>query len=64
LYAPGGKLEGSFSIAPAAGQDQWQVAVPAAPRQAGVYTLAVHGITSAGETKDLGKASFELQVRN
>ena len=64
LYAPGGKLEGSFSVAPAAGQDQWPVAVPAVPRQVGTYTMAVHGITAAGETKDLGNASFELQIRN
>jgi len=64
LYAPGGKLEGSFSIVPAAGQDQWPVAVPAASRQAGTYTMAVHGITATGETKDLGNASFELQIRN
>ncbi len=64
LYAPGGKLEGSFSVAPAAGQDQWPVALPAAPRQPGTYTMAVHGITAAGETKELGNASFELQIRN
>lgn len=64
LYAPDGKLEGSFSITPSAGQDQWPVAIPAVPRQAGAYTLAVHGITASGETKDLGNASFELQVRN
>ncbi len=64
LYAPSGKLEGSFSIAPTAGQDQWPVAVPAAPRQAGTYTMSVRGITAAGETKDLGNASFELQIRN
>ncbi len=64
LYAPGGQLEGSFGIAPAAGQDQWPVALPAAPRQPGTYTMAVHGITAAGETKDLGNASFELQIRN
>ncbi|MGA8221353.1 MAG: hypothetical protein WB780_06820, partial [Candidatus Acidiferrales bacterium] len=64
LYGPGGKVVGSFSIVPAAGQDQWPVAVPAAPRQAGTYTMAVHGITAAGETRDLGNASFELQIRN
>jgi hypothetical protein len=64
LYVPGGKLEGSFSIAPAAGQDQWPVALPGVPRQVGTYTMAVHGITAAGEIKDLGNASFELQIQN
>ena len=64
LYAPSGKLEGSFSIVPAAGQDQWPVTVPAARRQAGTYTMTVHGITAAGETKDMGNGSFELQIRN
>jgi hypothetical protein len=63
LYAPGGKLEGSFTIAPVAGQDQWPVTVPAIDRAAGTYTMAIHGITAAGENKNLGNASFELQIQ-
>jgi hypothetical protein len=63
LYDPAGKLEGSFTVAASAGQDQWSVAVPAARREAGTYTMSVHGVTSGGETKDLGSTSFELQIQ-
>jgi hypothetical protein len=63
LYNPGGKLEGSFTITPAAGQDQWPVMVPGIRRQAGTYTMAVHGVTPAGMSKDLGHTSFELQIQ-
>jgi hypothetical protein len=63
LHSPSGKLEGSFTIEPAAGQDQWPVTVPAMHREAGTYTLAVHGITAGGEKKDLGTTSFELQIQ-
>jgi hypothetical protein len=63
LYNPGGKLEGSFTIVPAAGQDQWPVMVPGIRRQAGTYTMAVHGLTAAGTSKDLGHTSFELQIQ-
>ncbi len=63
LYNPGGKLEGSFTITPAAGQDQWPVMVPAIHREAGTYAVAVHGIMAGGESKDFGIASFELQIQ-
>jgi hypothetical protein len=63
LYNPAGKAEGSFTITPATGQDQWSVTVPAVQREAGTYTLALHGVTSGGETKDLGNTSFELQIQ-
>ena len=29
----------------------------------GTYTLTVHGITTSGETRDLGRTSFELQLQ-
>jgi len=63
LYDPAGKLEGSFTITASAGQDQWSVAVPAARREAGTYTMSVHGVTSSGGTKDLGSTPFELQIQ-
>lgn len=63
LYNPGGKLEGSFTIVATAGQDQWPVMVPRIDREAGTYTMAVHGVTSSGETKDLGSTSFQLQIQ-
>jgi hypothetical protein len=63
LYSPGGRLEGSLTLTAAAGQDQWSVTVPRIDREAGTYTMAVHGVTSNGETKDLGSTSFQLQIQ-
>jgi hypothetical protein len=68
LYNPGGKLEWSLTIPVASGketsaQDQWPVQVPGANREAGSYTLTVRGVTAAGESKDIGRTSFELQIQ-
>ena len=63
LHNPGGKLVGSFTIVPAEGQDQWPVTVPGIQREAGIYTLAVRGITADGRSKELGHTSFELQIQ-
>jgi len=63
LINPAGKLEWSLTIPAVAGQDQWPVQIPGANREAGSYTLAVRGISAAGESKDIGQASFELQIQ-
>jgi len=68
LYNPAGKLEWSLTIPVASGketsaQDQWPVQVPGANRETGNYTLKVRGITAAGESKEVGLASFELQIQ-
>jgi Putative zinc-finger len=63
LYSPAGKPTGSFTVVPVAGQDQWSVSIPGVDREAGTYSLAVHGITSSGETKDLGSTTFQLQIQ-
>jgi hypothetical protein len=63
LYNPAGKRAGSFTVEPVAGQDQWSVTIPAVDREAGTYTLAVHGITRSGEAKDLSSTSFQLQIQ-
>jgi Putative zinc-finger len=63
LYNPAGKLEWTLHFAASPGQDQWPMQVPAANRESGIYTLAVHGVTATGESKDLGRASFELQIQ-
>lgn len=62
LYNPGGKLEWSVMIPAASAQDQWPIHVPGANRVAGSYSLAVRGVDARGESKELGRASFELQV--
>ncbi len=63
LYNPAGKVEWSLTIPAVPGQDQWPVQVPGANRVAGTYTVAVRGTTTAGESKDLGRTSFELQIQ-
>jgi len=68
LYNPAVKLEWSLPIpsAPDASprQDQFPLQVPGAQREAGIYTLVVRGLTAAGESKEVGRSSFELQFRN
>jgi anti-sigma factor RsiW len=63
LINPAGKLEWSLTIPAVAGRDQWPVQVPGANRESGTYTLAVHGVTTAGEHKEVGRTSFELQIQ-
>jgi len=62
LFNPAGKLEWSLTFPAVAGQDQWPMQVPGADRPAGTYTLKIRGITVAGEDKDLGRTSFDLQI--
>jgi hypothetical protein len=63
LYNPNGGLEWSLAIPAIPGQDQWPVQVPGARREAGTYKILVRGVTAAGESKDLGSTSFELQIQ-
>jgi hypothetical protein len=63
LYNPAGKLEWSLTIPGTTAQDQWPVQVPGANREAGSYTLKVRGVTAAGESKEVGPTSFELQIQ-
>ena len=64
LYNPGGKLEWSLTFPATVGQDQWPVQVPGANWKPGTYTLAIHGTTATGESKDVGRTSFDVQVQN
>jgi hypothetical protein len=68
LRNPSGRLEGSFAIPvtaeqKAAGQDQWPVHISGANLPPGSYTLSVRGVTTAGDSKEVGQASFELQIQ-
>ncbi|MBZ5666894.1 MAG: zf-HC2 domain-containing protein [Acidobacteriia bacterium] len=63
LYNPAGRVEWSVTIPASSTQDQWPVQVPGANRQAGNYSLAVRGVTAAGDSKEVGRASFELQIQ-
>jgi hypothetical protein len=68
LYNPAGKMEWSLPILssvrnPSSAQDQFPVQVPGAQREAGAYLLVVRGLTAAGENKEVGRVSFELQIQ-
>jgi len=63
LHNPAGKLEWSLTIPAVASQDLYPVRVPGTNREAGTYTLKVRGITAAGESKEVGQTSFELQIQ-
>jgi hypothetical protein len=62
LYNPAGKKEWSLTIIPTAGQDEWAIQIPDAKREAGNYILKARGVTAAGDSKEVGQASFELQT--
>ena len=62
LYNPAGKLEWTLPIPASSTQDEYPVQVPAAAREAGNYIVALRGITTTGERKEVGRASFELQI--
>ncbi len=63
LYNDDGKLESSLMIQASSQQDQWPIQIPAANHEAGNYTLDVHGVTAAGDSKEVGKASFILKMQ-
>jgi hypothetical protein len=63
LYNPAGLLEWSLAIPATSAQDQWPIQVPGGKREAGSYTLVVHGVTTMGQDKEVGRASFELQIQ-
>lgn len=63
LYNPAGKLEWSLTIPANSAEDSWPVQVPAGNRESGTYTLAVRGTSATGESQEIGRASFELQIK-
>jgi anti-sigma factor RsiW len=63
LYNAAGKMEWSVTFQAISGQDQWPVRVPGAKREAGNYALVVRGVTPTGESREIGRASFELQIQ-
>jgi putative zinc finger protein len=62
LYNPGGKLDSTLTMS-ANPADTWAVQLPVANRAGGTYSLAVRGITSTGESSEIGRTSFELQIQ-
>jgi hypothetical protein len=63
LYNAAGKVEWSLTVPATPGQDQWAIKIPGGNREAGNYILKVRGLTATGESKEVGQASFELQIQ-
>src|ERR1700722_2999844 len=64
LQNPAGKVEWSLPIAAIPGQDRFTIQIPGTNRGDGSYILVVHGVTADGISKEVGQASFELQIQN
>ena len=64
LYNPAQKSEWTGAISTATGEQGRQIYIPGRNRQAGTYTLVVHGITAAGESKEISRLPIELQIQN
>lgn len=63
LYNPAGKLEWSGPIPTAPAEEARQIYIPGRNRQPGTYTLAVRGISPAGESKEISRQSIDLQIQ-
>ncbi|MGD0567224.1 MAG: zf-HC2 domain-containing protein [Candidatus Sulfotelmatobacter sp.] len=63
LYNAAGNRQWSLTIPASSVQDQWSIKVPAANREAGTYRLALRGITAAGESREVARVPFELQIQ-
>jgi Putative zinc-finger len=64
LYNPAGKLEWSGPLALPTTDEARQIYIPAGNRQSGTYTLVVKAITTAGETKEIGRQPIDVQIQN
>ena len=63
LYNPAQKLEWSGPISTASAEERRQIYIPGRNRQSGTYTLVVHGITPAGESKEISRLPIDLQIQ-
>jgi hypothetical protein len=64
LYNPAQKLEWTGAISTTAGEQGRQIYIPGHNRQPGIYTLVVHGITAAGESKEISRLPIDVQIQN
>jgi anti-sigma factor RsiW len=63
LYNPAGTLEWSLAIPSNMADDVFPVQVPGTNREAGIYALALLGITPAGQSSEISRTPFELQIQ-
>jgi hypothetical protein len=62
-----GTKEWSLAVAPESStelsDDAWQIQVPGAHLTPGDYAVVVRGVSSSGESTEIGQAKFELRLR-
>jgi hypothetical protein len=63
LYDAAGNRQWSLTIPASSAQDQWPIEVSAANREAGTYSLALRGLTAAGDSREVSRIPFELQIQ-
>ncbi len=63
LLNSAGQREWTLTVPAESATDALAVRVPGAKRAAGVYTLAVRGVTPAGQSSEIGRNPFELQFQ-
>lgn len=63
LYNPAQKLEWSGAISTATATEGRQIYIPGRNREPGTYTLVVHGITAAGESREVSRHPIDLQIQ-
>jgi hypothetical protein len=63
LYNPAQKLEWAGAISTATATDGRQIYIPGRNREPGTYTLVVHGITAAGESREVSRHPIDLQIQ-
>jgi len=62
LYNPAGDKEWTLTILATPEEDTYVVRVPPASRDSGTYALTLHGITGTGQSTQISRTPFELQV--
>jgi putative zinc finger protein len=63
LYNPSGQIDSSLPITGVSSGGTWPIQIPGANRQSGTYKLTVLGRTANGESKEVGRSSFELKIQ-
>lgn len=64
LYDPAGKLDFSLPLSAEAVDEAIPIQVPTANHEAGNYALALRGVDATGQSKELSRNPFVLQIEN
>jgi Putative zinc-finger len=62
IYNPAGKIDASLPVALQEGEDTVAIQIPTGNRQPGTYAVALRGIDSSGQNKEISRTQFELGI--